>query len=420
MPAARDDSAPRSPEEAIELVARRLGAWSPGEERCPLELAMGRGLAAPVLADRDQPAFDHSAMDGYAVRLRDLRAGGVTLPVAVEARIGAKPPTLPEGAAARIATGAPIPPGADLVLRREDVAEARGRVPSDVAAITIPTDLAARARAGEHLRRRGENARAGDVVLEAGELLDGAAIGALASVGEVHPRVRRRLRAAILTTGDEVVPPQEVPSDFEIRDGNGPALAALLGSRRWIEVAERRRVRDEVDLLGESIAAAISTCDLLVVTGGVSVGHRDPTREAIERAGGEVLFHRLPQRPGRPMLAALASAGARKVPVFGLPGNPLSALVTTRRVVIPTIAAAAGIRIAASRQVEVAAVAPVEPIPLWWHRLARLDRAGRAELLDVRSSGDLVAGARSDGFLEVPPDERPSPGARYAFFPWDG
>lgn len=419
MPAARDDSAPRSPEEAIELVARRLGAWSPGEERCPLDEAMGRALAAPVVADRDQPAFDHSAMDGYAVRLRDLRAGGVALPVAVEARIGAEPPRLPEGAAARIATGSPIPPGADLVLRREDVEEVAGRISGEVASIAIPADLAARARLGEHLRRRGENAPAGSVVLEAGELLDGAAIGALASVGEVRPRVRRRLRAAILTTGDEVVPPEAVPSDFEIRDGNGPALAALLGARRWIEVLERRRGRDEADLLGRTIAAAISNCDFLLVTGGVSVGHRDPTREAIERTGGEVLFHRLPQRPGRPMLAALAASRGRAVPIFGLPGNPLSALVTTRRVVLPALAAAAGIRIAPSRAVEVAASAPVEPIPLWWHRLARLDRAGRAELLDVRSSGDLVAGGRSDGFLEVPPHERPTPGARYAFFPWD-
>lgn len=392
---------------------------------------LGRILAEDVQADRDSPAFDHSAMDGFAVRFGTIAAardGALVLTVAGESRIGHEPPVMPEGRVAiRIATGAAVPPGADTVIRREDVVEATG---SDArkdtpGPITISAHAAGRVKPGDHIRRRGENARAGAVVLRAGEVVSAAGLGTLAAVGVTGPRVFPRLRVAIITTGDEVVPPRAVPAAFQIRNSNAPALRAILASPAWMVVASVAHAHDEGELDGV-LRAAVAAADAVVLTGGVSMGHRDPVREAVEAVGAEVIFHGLPQRPGKPMLGAvLRRAGAEAdgpLPIFGLPGNPVSALVTCTRIVLPVLAACAG----ASRT-------PPDLLPglvrlahqdgrsldLWWHRPVRLsiDEAGTptAEIVDTRGSGDMIAAGLSDGFVELPPSESPAIAPFYAW-----
>ncbi|MGA1046108.1 MAG: molybdopterin-binding protein, partial [Phycisphaerales bacterium] len=142
-------------------------------------------------------------------------------------------------------------------------------------------------------------------------------------------------------------------------------------------------------------------------------------RAAIESRGAEILFHRLPQRPGRPMLGAIAGTDARPVPVFGLPGNPLSALTTARRIVLPALAAIAGLALRPPREVTVRAEGELAPAAVWRFQLATLEADGAARLLPFRSSGDLAAAGRSDGFVEFEPNARFEPGRRYAFFAWD-
>ncbi len=408
-----------SPEAAIARVATRLGpsADELGGERIPLGAARGRVLAEAVRADRDSPPFDHSAMDGYAVRLSDLEEGR-ELPVLGESRTGRAAPVMPSARGClRIATGAPRPNGSDAVVKREDVREHLDERTGEVVRISIADD--ASPRMGDHWRLRGENARAGDALLDAGAPIDAAAAATLAACGIARPLVRPQVRLAILTTGDEVVPIDRLPQPTQIRNSNGSALAMLFASRPWIEVAQVEHVEDDLDRLERSLAEAIASHHAVVLTGGVSMGHRDLVRAAIESRGAEILFHRLPQRPGRPMLGAIAGTDARPVPVFGLPGNPLSALTTARRIVLPALAAIAGLALRPPREVTVRAEGELAPAAVWRFQLATLEADGAARLLPFRSSGDLAAAGRSDGFVEFEPNARFEPGRRYAFFAWD-
>ncbi len=414
-----DANEPRldSPAAAIACIVSRLGiaAKAIAVESVDLRDAHGRVLAEAVRADRDSPPFDHSAMDGYAVRCSDL-AFGRELPVLGEARTGASPPAMPAvRGCIRVATGAPRPAGSDAVVRREDVLEHPGASSGSVARITIAEGFLP--RAGDHWRVRGENARAGEVLIEPGVAIDAAAAATLAACGMARPRVRRRVRVAILTTGDEVVSIEASPQPEEIRNSNAAALEVLFASRPWLEVARVEHVADELPRLEAALAASIADHDAIVLTGGVSMGHRDLVRPAIESQRSEILFHRLPQRPGRPMLAAIAESGGRPVPLFGLPGNPLSALVTARRIVLPSLAAIAGLTPSPPRGVLVRSDDD-DAAPLWRFRMARLEADGAARLPPVRSSGDVAAAGRSDGFVEVPPGEPIDPARRYAFFAW--
>jgi molybdenum cofactor synthesis domain-containing protein len=462
-----------SPAAAVAGMVARLadaGVARP-PEAVALDAARGRILAEEIRADRDSPAFDYSAMDGYAVRAADVEAtcrradagAGLTLAVVGEARIGAAPPVLPgapdgagmDSAAIRIVTGAAIPEGADAVLRREDViehaAEGSGASATSggrVTSISIAPSVTAKGgvRAGDNIRRRGENARAGETVLAAGTVLTAAALGTLAAVGCVWPRVHPRVRVAVITTGDELVSPQATPGAYQIRNSNAEVIRAVLASHAWIEVISRpdgsiMHAGDEEGALDAVLEAAIGHADAVVLTGGVSMGHRDPVRAAVERCaaatdgggggGADIAFHGLPQRPGKPMLGAVvrrvgdANAGAR-VPVFGLPGNPISAMVTCTRIVLPVLASLAGVA-AAIRAPRLVPLANPDgkTLDLWWHRLVRINAVGGAELIDGRGSGDIIAGGRSDGFIEMPPNtaahgpaSAQSTPALVPFYPW--
>lgn len=414
-----DTAAPRldSPAAAIACIVARLdrAVSAPHVETIDLRLANGRVLAEPVTADRDSPPFDHSAMDGYAVRLADL-AERRELPVLGESRPGTAPPPMPAARGCiRISTGAPRPTGSDAVVRREDVLEHAGGTPNTVASITVAPGVSP--CEGDHWRLRGENARAGTILIERGAAIDAATAATMAACGIAHPKVRRRVRVAIVTTGDEVVPVEESPRPEQIRNSNGAALEMLIAGRTWLEVARLEHVADRLPQLEAALAASIAGSDAVILTGAVSMGHRDLVRTAIESQHGEILFHRLPQRPGRPMLAAIAQSNGRPVPLFGLPGNPLSALVTARRIVLPSLAAIAGLRPPPPREVAVQADED-SAAPLWRFRLAQLESDGTATLLPFRSSGDAAAAGRSDGFVEIAPHDRVDPNRRYPMFVW--
>lgn len=317
------------------------------------------------------------------------------LRVAGEARIGRPRIQFPAdaGVCVRIATGAPVPIGGEAVVKREDVAESP-------LSITISGEALPRIRAGDNIRREGENAPAGAVVACPGMVITPAVAGALASIGVTKPVVHKALRVAVVSTGDELVPPHASPHPWQLRDGNAAALAAFLRPCPWIESVVCVHAPDDEFSLDRAIARSLAEADALLLSGGVSAGHRDLVPQALVRAGVSVLFHRLPQRPGKPVLAGVAAEGR---PVLALPGNPVSVLVTARRFALPALQGRAGF----GAPVQAPCVSLANPddkrIDLWWHRPVRMVGPALAELVETKGSGDLVSVARSDGFIELPP-----------------
>lgn len=337
-------------------------------------------------------------MDGFAVRLADLRGGGdpVAIPVAGDAPIGQAPRPLAPGSCLRIATGAVVPLGADAVIRREDVREIGARH------IVIHAAVVSRLQDGQNIRRAGENASSGHELLREGRVLDAAALGVIAACGPGVVRLRRRIRVAIITTGDELLPVGAEAEPWQIRESNGAALAAMLAPLAWVGELRRVHVRDDLEESVKAVSEALAgfNADALILSGGVSMGHRDFVPQALERCGVRTLFHRLPQRPGRPILAGVTADGR---PVLALPGNPVSVMVTARRFALPALARRAGATVRdASASVRLTDD-DGRCIDLWWHRIVRLVDDGLAELVESRGSGDLVSAAAADGFVEIPP-----------------
>ncbi len=325
----------------------------PGRERLALAEARGRVLARAALAPFDLPPFDNSAMDGYACRAEDLTASETSLRVIGRSMAGA-PYTgaVRPGECVRIMTGAPLPPGADTVVMQEQVERKGDRA-----------RIHGSHRAGENIRRAGEEIARGSVVLGAGKRLDPASLALLASLGQVEVDVRRRPRVSFLSTGDELRPPGEPLGPGQIYDSNRYLLGALL-HRTGIPATDLGILADERAAVREALREAATFSDVIISTGGVSVGEADYVRETLEELG-ELDLWRIRMKPGKP-LAFGRLAGSL---FFGLPGNPVSAAVTFALFVRPVLARLEG------------AAAP-EPLLVPAHaRVAFHNRSGRREYL---------------------------------------
>lgn len=288
-------------------------------ERVPLSESFGRVLAEDVLVQVDIPEFDNSAMDGYALRIADAAAGTV-LPVSGEIRAGGAPDALEAGAAMRIFTGAPMPPGADTVVIQENTTRAGDRV----------TIIEAPKRAA-NVRARGSDYRHGELLLRAGSLIGAGEIGVLASQSAADVAVRRRPRVAILPTGDELRGLSDPARPFSIVESNSYALAAAVAQAGCVPV-RLAIARDRLDDIEARIAEGLRA-DVLLTIGGVSVGDYDHVSEALQRAGVSVGFHKVAIKPGKPLLFGMKG----DIPVIGLPGNPVSSLVVFEVFVRPCL-----------------------------------------------------------------------------------
>ena len=290
------------------LAIARANAVRPHPETVALDDALGRILAEPVRARADHPRFDNSAMDGWALRAAETPG---RFEVAGESAAGAPfVGRLRPREAIRIATGAQMPPGADAVVPVEHAGESGGALD------------AGRVAAGAHVRRAGEDLRAGAVVLPAGARLAAHHVAAAAGAGAAVVDVRRRPRVALLLTGDEIVPVAADPSPGQIWDIAGHALPALLRAS-GAEVVARIHVPDDRRRTGAAVASALDDADLVVTVGGVSAGVHDHVGPAIEASGARTLVAGARIRPGHPIRLALGAG----TPVLALPGNPVSALV---------------------------------------------------------------------------------------------
>ena len=309
--------------EALEAVLRDV--VSVPSEIVPLEHALGRALASDVHSPIALPPWDNAGMDGYAVRRADVRGATIEHPVSLaivgSIAAGADPTTLPvvtAGTAARIMTGAPVPNGADAVVRIEDTDRGTSGV-----AIVSDRDLAGRG----NVRPRGEDVSAGAVVFARGTTIGASHLGALASIGCATPPVHRRPRVTILSSGDELVMLDgfdEVRAGRRIVSSTSYALPALL-QHAGADVHVLPLLADDLATVTDAVRGAVGDgCDLLVTTGGVSVGAHDYTRDALAALGGTLGFWRARIRPGGP----IGIGHVLGVPWLGLPGNPVSTMVT--------------------------------------------------------------------------------------------
>jgi len=282
-----------------------------GDEVVPLHAARGRVLARALAAKVSSPPADNSAMDGYALRVTDLEAADGTLPVGQRIPAGTAPAPLATGTAARIFTGGVIPRGADAVVIQERCREQRGMVTVD-----------GRVALGDNIRRAGEDLRAGATVLAAGLCLRPQEIGLAATAGHGHVTVQRRVRACVAVTGDELVTAgQPLPAGC-IYNSNGPMLAALL-EELGCEVTGVYRIADTRLATRDALATATADADIVITSGGVSVGEEDHVRAAVSDLGS-ISVHQVPLKPGKPV----AFGQIRGTTFIGLPGNPVSLFVT--------------------------------------------------------------------------------------------
>jgi molybdopterin molybdotransferase len=293
-----------------EARARVLGAVTALDaEELPIAAALDRVLAEDVVAAHDVPSFANSAMDGFAVRSgqagRELRVVG-------ESRAGA-PAEMPvlEHEAIRISTGAALPDGADAILPAEDADDRGGAV---VPRIDLPS--------GHHVRGPGEDLRAGTVVLRAGTVLGAAELGLAVEAGRATVRCARAPRVAVLATGDELVAPGEPLKHGQLHNSNAVTLGAL-ARRAGADLVDTAAVADDAELTRAAIERVLDAADVVLLTGGVSVGPHDHVKPALAALGVEEVFWRVALRPGKPLW--FGRRGAQLV--FGLPGNPVSAMV---------------------------------------------------------------------------------------------
>src|SRR5215216_1651914 len=300
--------------EAIQIVRQQTHALA--AERVQLRDALGRVLAQDIVADSDLPPFDRSQMDGYAVRAEDVKTAPVRLRIVGESAAGRGwHNQLEEGQAVRIMTGAPVPDGADSVQQVELAHELKdGTV----------VELLENVEAGKSIVKRGAEIQAGQTVLTAGTVINAAMTAVLAAFGYATVNVFRRPRVAVLATGTELVPVDQKPGQDQIRDSNNYSIAAY-AELAGATIERMPLTGDETSLLKKQIAKAAENCDVIVTSGGVSMGVYDLTKAALKELDAELFFERVALRPGKPTVFARLPNGTL---AFGLPGNPVSVAVT--------------------------------------------------------------------------------------------
>ncbi len=317
-------------------AARRMiveGLSRLGVEHVPLSHARGRVLAEDAVARVSHPPADVSAMDGYAVRHEDVPSVPLTLEVVGES--GAGHPwkgTLGIGQALRIFTGAHVPAGANTVVIQENT-KAHGTNANTVVIMEMP-------QPGRHIRKAGQDFRAGDVGLTAPRRLTVRDIGFLAAMNIARVPVARRPRIGILSTGDEIVMPGETVGEGQIVSANGPGLAAFVESHGG-EAIPLGVAKDEIDALRAAIARA-EPLDMLITSGGVSVGEHDLLRKALQSDDFRLAFHKIAMRPGKPLLFGRIGKN-QHLPVMGLPGKPVSAMICAVLFLGPALARLQGL-----------------------------------------------------------------------------
>jgi molybdopterin molybdotransferase len=365
-------------------------------ERVPLHAAHGRVLAEAVVASADVPPFSRAAMDGYAVRAADTLGAGPhsprTLRCIEQVFTGHVPKeTVGAGQCSEVATGAPMPAGADAVVMVE---ETRPGVGGDGTRTAI--EILAAAREGQNIGRQGADIRIGQEVLQPGAVLNASRVGALAALGLTDVEVYARPRVAILSTGNEIVDPGQPLQPGQIYDVNSFTLAAIVAEHGGVPVT----IRTAADTI-EDLSRAVDDCraqDVLVFSGGSSVGERDLVLDVF-RAKGEVLFHGIAVKPGKP--TAFGRIGGRLA--FGMPGYPTSCLSNAYILLVPVLRRMARLPAQLPRTVSLPLGARVTSVR-GRHQFYSVNVVEGRVIPAFKSSGDITSMSQADGYIEIEAD----------------
>jgi molybdopterin molybdotransferase len=386
-------------EQACEIVRHYCNRILPGQpETTPLLQALGRVLAEPILADRDFPPFPRATRDGYALHAEDVRAAPATLRVSGQVKAGSDyQGTLARGEAVEIMTGAAVPDGADAVVMVEYTSRNGDQLEVQRTCVK-----------GENIVPAGSEARAGQEMLPRGSRVGFAQVAVAAAVGRTTIQVYKRPRVAILSTGDEIVDAAQTPGPFQIRNSNSYSLAAQViaggGEPEVLPVAP-----DDEPALHRLVQQGLAA-DLLLLSGGVSMGKFDLVEKVLASSGAEFFFTGALIQPGRPVVfgQAAPSPGRAAVPFFGLPGNPISTMVTFDLFAKPVLAALSG---AAPARLPTAKARLRKEIKTRTGLTRFLPSMLQGDLDDAevevvpwQGSGDLMASARANCYVVVPPD----------------
>ena len=383
--------------EAFALVAAEAaGLAAQGVEEVALLDGLGRVLAQALVADRDQPPFARSTRDGFAARAEDWARGELRIAGLLRAGEVWQGGPVRAGACIEIMTGAPVPAGCDCVAMVEHVERV-----GDAAVLAAGRGIAA----GDNVIPEGAEARAGAVLLPAGTRLNAHGVAVAAACGYARLRVCARPRVAILATGDELVAVENTPLAHQIRNSNSATLAALVRAMGGDPVLAAP-VADDAAALEAAIAHASQGCELLLLSGGVSMGKYDLVEPALAALGGAFHFTGVRMQPGKPVV--FGSLGQGALPFFGLPGNPVSTIVCFAALVAPVLAALTGQRGYAPPCVQAelrSAVASKPGLTRFLPALLTHALAGASvETIAWQGSGDLASTARANCFLVVPED----------------
>jgi molybdopterin molybdotransferase len=381
-----------TPAEADALIGQRLQCLP--IESLPLAQCARGVLRENIYAERDQPPFDRVAMDGIALDSRAVAAGRRTFRVQATQAAGDPPLTLAgDGACIDVMTGAVLPVGCDSVVPVEELSTAGAE-----AALSSPV----RVEPWQNVHRRGSDTRQGTLLVSAGTRLRAPEIAIAAAAGMARIRVSSQPMLAVISTGNELVEPGEPVLAHQVRRSNAYAIVSALREHGFQRVADDH-LQDDADELRERLRFHLETHDVLVLSGGVSMGKFDLVPQVLEELGVHAIFHKVAQRPGKPLWFGVAPSGAA---VFGLPGNPVSTLVCLSRYVLPALFASLGQTPSPPERLALAAPVTVTP-PLTHFLPVRIEQDdwGRpwAMPAPTNGSGDFTALVGTDGFVELPP-----------------
>jgi molybdopterin molybdotransferase len=378
--------------EARDAILAAMPAFE--SEQISTASSTGRVLRQSVVAERDQPPFDRVMMDGIAIACSDYDTGIRTFPLQATQAAGDKQLSLEQGSCIEIMTGAVLPDGADCIVPVERISVADG-------AATLEEDYEAKER--QFIHARGSDHQEGAELLSAGKCVSAMDIAVINSCGLTAVEASMSPNIRVISTGNELVPAGSPIEPHQIRMSNGPAIVALLEQHGYRN-CQHDHLIDEPGLLKQSIGEHLGQAEVLILSGGVSMGKADYVPAVLKELGVEVVFHKISQRPGKPMWFGI---GPRKQAVFALPGNPVSTLVCCRQYVIPALARASGRR---DRRPEFAALAQevsFKPRLTCFLPVKLMSNTGGQVLampVHTNTSGDFAALSDSDGYVELPLD----------------
>jgi molybdopterin molybdotransferase len=382
----------RTPAEADQLIGQHLQCLP--IESLPLAQCAGAVLRENIYAERDQPPYDRVAMDGVALDSQTVTAGGRSFRIQATQAAGDAPLTLAAAAdCIEVMTGAVLPAGCDSVVPVEKLSIERGHA-------TLAPDV--QVEPWQNVHRRGSDTRQGALLLSAGQRLRAPEIAIAASAGMARIRVASQPMLAVISTGNELVEPGEPVLAHQVRRSNAYAIVSALREHGFQRVADDH-IRDDVEELRQRLRFHLETHDVLVLSGGVSMGRFDLVPQVLGELGVRTIFHKVAQRPGKPLWFGVAPSGAA---VFGLPGNPVSTLVCLTRYVLPALRGSLGQNPRPAQRMALAAPVTVTP-PLTCFVPVRLEQDdwGRdwAVPAPTNGSGDFTGLAGTEGFVELPP-----------------